>query len=358
MVGFAFDERSERAQLILVGAVAIAFIVLGLAVVFNTVLYTENVASTGAASAPRDAQLVKQEVEFGVKELIARTNMEGRWEGSTLANGRENARDGTSRNVSQYRDGMIRVQGQSGTVLMSFEALDTTDAGGSDVMGAAVHHENGQFENTAGEENWSVVSSGAAPLGDFRMSVDANTLAPEDSDDMFRVVWNASESQNNYTVWIYKNDGPDGNVAIRTFNGSGSIDPVNEFGTESDECVLDDANGPSTRVEFRFSEGEIVGHPECSGQIDVSGGIPSEATRTLSFHRGGSVTGDYELVVNDPASLNFNIASPSTLSPPFLSSDSPYWTHAVWKITLAVTYESGQASFEDSYPIEVYNRSR
>jgi hypothetical protein len=41
------DSR-ERAQLILVGSIAIAFVVIGLVVVINTVLFTENVATSGS----------------------------------------------------------------------------------------------------------------------------------------------------------------------------------------------------------------------------------------------------------------------------------------------------------------------
>jgi len=352
MVGFAFDERSDRAQLILVGAVAIAFIVLGLAVVFNTVLYTENVASTGAADAPRGAETLNGEVEYGAKSLVARTNLDGNWLDNSTA------RTGTKSNVSKYSTNMTSVEGSAGSVVVSFEALDVTDTDGEDVMGATIQHYGGQFvdaDATDPNQNWSVVSSGAPEFGEFNMTVDASSLAPEASDDKFRVVWNASDSNNNYSVWVYR-DSSSGNVAIRTFNDSAN--PATDFGTDADECVLSETSDPGSEVELQFSAGDIVDHPECSGQIDVSAGIPSEETRTLSFHRGESVAGSYTLVVNDPGAVGSDINSPSALSPPILASDSPYWTHAVWEVTLAVTYDSGTVSYEETYQIEVYNRSR
>jgi hypothetical protein len=352
MVGFDMDARSDRAQLILVGAVAIAFIVLGLAVVFNTVLYTENVASTGAASAPRDAEIQNLEIEFGAKELMSSTNVEGKWLSTT------DALTGTDENVSAYSDGLLRAHGKSSGSVVTVERVDPTD-GGTEVLGATIQHDGGEFDDASGNENWSVVSSGAAQFGDFNMTIDANSLANEGSDDMFRAVWNASDSENNYTVWIYEDDGPEGNVAIRTFNGSGTIDPVNKFGSESaDECILDGTGDAGDRVEFQFSEGLIINHSDCSGQIGVSGGIPSEETRTLSFHRGDSVTGEYDLTVNDETTVGSGVNTPSVITVPIGASDSPYWTHAVWKVTLAVTYDTGQVSFEEEYDIEVYNRSR
>jgi len=53
------DEDPSRAQIVLVGALAIAFIVLGIVVVFNTSLYAENVDSTGTVSSVNQAEQVR-----------------------------------------------------------------------------------------------------------------------------------------------------------------------------------------------------------------------------------------------------------------------------------------------------------
>ena len=60
------SERRERAQVILIGAIALAFILLGIVVVFNGVLYTETLSSSGASQSAADADLVELEVERGV----------------------------------------------------------------------------------------------------------------------------------------------------------------------------------------------------------------------------------------------------------------------------------------------------
>jgi len=352
MVGFDVDARSDRAQLILVGAVAIAFIVLGLAVVFNTVLYTENVASTGAASAPRDAQILDNEVEYGVKELIARTNVEGKWQ--TLSE----ARSGIDDNVTQYSDGLMRVQGAAAPTIVSVTTIDSTETidgiSGSDQIGATIQQtDGGQFVDNTDDGNWTVVDDGA-PLGDFNMTVKANSLAGETSDDKFRVVWNASSTNDNFSVWIYEESG--GNVAIRTANDSAK--PASNFPPDSSECVLD---GTSTgTVEFDFSAGRILNHSDCSGMVDISEeGVPSASSRNLRFHRGKSASGWFSLTVNQESAVGSGINDNTGLSLPVIdSTDSPYYTYGVWTVKLRVTYQSEQASFERVRVIEVYNRSR
>lgn len=350
MVGVAFDERSDRAQLILVGAVAIAFIVLGLAVVFNTVLYTENVASTGAASAPRDAQLTNAEIEVGVKGLIARTNVEGKWQTPT------EARDQTKQNVSSYSDGLLRVSGAATPAVVSVRTIDSTEVvggiSGSDKIGAAIHHTDGQeFRSNLGVQDWTVVD-GAAPIGGFNMTIKASSLAGEGSGDEFRLVWNATETNDNFSVWVYEDD-TSGDVAIRTVNDSTA--PATSFPTGATECVLDGAD--TENVEFDFSDGRILNHSDCSGMLNVSAGVPSAAKRSLSFFRGGSASGWYTLVVNDESAVGSSVTD-NTGAASIIPSDSPYYTDAIWEIKLLVTYESGQVSWEDDYVIDVYNRTQ
>jgi hypothetical protein len=346
MVGFDMNARSDRAQLILVGAVAIAFIVLGLAVVFNTVLYTENVASTGAASAPRDAQIQNQEIEFAVKELIARTNVEGKWQNLS------EARTGIGDNVSLYSEGLMKVQGAAAPTIVNVTVIDQTETingiSGSDQIGATIQQtDGGEFRNNANEENWTVVDGGA-PLGDFNMTVKASSLASGTSDDKFRVDWNASSTNDNFSIWIYQKT--DGDVAIQTKNDS---EPV------SSECVLDESSGEN--VEFDFSSGTIRNHSDCSGMVNISAGVPTGSPRNMSFHNGESASGWFSVTVNEVGAVGSGINNKTEPNPPFPSigpSDSPYYTYGVWTVKLRVTYNSGDISFERVRVIEVYNRSR
>lgn len=63
-------RRRERAQVILIGAVSLAFIILGIVVVFNGVLYTETLSSGGTSQSASDADVVEQEVTQSVGCLL------------------------------------------------------------------------------------------------------------------------------------------------------------------------------------------------------------------------------------------------------------------------------------------------
>lgn len=56
--------------MILIGAVAIAFILLTLVVLFNGVLFTETVSSSETKDSTTQAEIVEAELENGLEELI------------------------------------------------------------------------------------------------------------------------------------------------------------------------------------------------------------------------------------------------------------------------------------------------
>ena len=338
MVGFAFDDRSERAQLILVGAVAIAFIVLGLAVVFNTVLYTENVASTGAASAPRDAQILNQEVELGSKRLVERVNHQTKPKLPSQANANLTA------NLSAYSDNMTKVIGASSPALVSFGLTSVADV----THGARIRDDDGSdFKFGGGAKNWTAMySSGAgAIVRDFDMDVDRSSLEGA-SQYAFHVAWLGPS--NNHVVWIYETAG--GQVAIRTVNNTAKPGP--DF--SGTECVLPGSDSAST-VTFNFSDGNIEGYDACDGQLGPWATIDNGTTRNVKFFRGDNATGRYSLAVNDQSELNPSLNLPTDS---LFDSGDPYWTWDVWEFEVEVRYESGQVSYTEEYYVEVYNRSR
>ena len=64
------DDRT-RGQVILIGAIALAFIILGVVVVFNGVLYTETVSSGPSSQSASTANVTATEVEQSVGCLLA-----------------------------------------------------------------------------------------------------------------------------------------------------------------------------------------------------------------------------------------------------------------------------------------------
>ena len=64
------SSRTERGQVILIGALALAFIILGVVIVFNGVVYTETLSSSGTGQSATTAEATELEVQQGVGCLI------------------------------------------------------------------------------------------------------------------------------------------------------------------------------------------------------------------------------------------------------------------------------------------------
>jgi len=62
------DDHS-RGQVILIGAIALAFIILGIVVVFNGVLYSETISSSSTSQATADAELTEHELETALIDM-------------------------------------------------------------------------------------------------------------------------------------------------------------------------------------------------------------------------------------------------------------------------------------------------
>ncbi len=67
--------RRDRGQLLLVGAVAIAFIILGVIVVFNGVLYTQTISAGDSVEGIDDVSTAERELERGIQGVVQRTNL-------------------------------------------------------------------------------------------------------------------------------------------------------------------------------------------------------------------------------------------------------------------------------------------
>ncbi|APW99692.1 hypothetical protein CHINAEXTREME_18790 [Halobiforma lacisalsi AJ5] len=64
-------EGTDRGQIILIGAITLAFIILGVVVVFNGVLYTETISSGTSSQAATTEEVSGYEVEQHLECLLA-----------------------------------------------------------------------------------------------------------------------------------------------------------------------------------------------------------------------------------------------------------------------------------------------
>ena len=71
------NARRNRGQVILIGAITLAFILLGIVVVFNGVLYTETISESSTSQSTADAEMVAEGLERNLVEIAHRRNLNG-----------------------------------------------------------------------------------------------------------------------------------------------------------------------------------------------------------------------------------------------------------------------------------------
>ncbi|MHC3437527.1 DUF7261 family protein [Natrialbaceae archaeon A-gly3] len=70
-------NRRDRGQLLLVGAVAVAFIILGVVVIFNGVLYTQTISAGDSVERTDDVDVSERELAEGVRGVVHWNNLAG-----------------------------------------------------------------------------------------------------------------------------------------------------------------------------------------------------------------------------------------------------------------------------------------
>jgi hypothetical protein len=106
-------SRSERAQLLLVGAIAIALVLIGLVVVFNTVLYTDTTSPTETLEAADEAETLNQQVRNDTRRILWIVANETGEDDCTT-----NYCTMVEQNISTYSEGLTQSTGQTGPVFV------------------------------------------------------------------------------------------------------------------------------------------------------------------------------------------------------------------------------------------------
>ena len=257
----------DRGQLVLVTAVAIAALLVLVAVLLNSVVYTENVATRGSTTEDaRAAQLYRVAAVEAVDGLTQRAN----WGGASPDEFRANV---TAWSNLQARH--AATTGASANVTVRSMSTERTIR----------QNESGAMTNGT-DDSWALVSN-ESTVDSWTLTVDEESLvAPASTgtvDDLeasgaFRVV--VSNETTTWRAFVYRNDSE---VEIR----------VDENGTLTQPCAApSDASGT---VTVDFLAREIGATPTSCTQLGF--GEVVGPLFAISYENGNAATGTYELVV-------------------------------------------------------------
>jgi hypothetical protein len=285
-------RSSDRGQLLLITALALAVILVTVALLLNAAIFTENVATRDTTTQGAEAIELRGELVTAIGDLIETENRQGDGSTTNVTEGIETMKPLVDR--ERARHGVVATLARNGTT--SGQLIESTD-----------------FE--ADGTDWTLVES-LSDARAFTVTVDPTEIYTESNPNAIQIEDNAFAvrfitSDENVTQYLY-NDGDDLVVATAV----ASADPETR-------CRIDHGGSDTTVDLSREQLSTDDATVEC-----FRGLWPDEDPERIEFLNGDAAEGLFTVTVDDSAS--------STIAT----------TDAVYSATVDIGYRSSELDFE------------
>lgn len=282
-VSVSFNS-DERGQLILVGGVLIASLLIILVLVLNGVLYTENIATREQPQAIDRGVDMASVVEGTVDDLIKFENEEKYESEGTAA---DNLQDDLSNANALFNDRQFNSHGE----LTSIEPESIQNAW------IVTQEQPNEFTSvdrgfTGPHAQWTLATGDGIRNGEMTVTsastIDPNADGsdPPQRNDVFQLVVRGDDG-GVWSIWVFEHPSQDAIVITDTIDGDGHpvIDP-------SVACISD-----SVPAEIDFTDMTIDGN-NCDFEFAES---VSDGPYELEFRQGDEIEGTYEFTIGKDA---------------------------------------------------------
>jgi hypothetical protein len=315
----------DRAQLMLVGAVTIAVLLVGLVIVFNSALFTETVDQESAVQTGNDAVLFMSQTERDLRSLALRVNHGRTYKNDTLVNA------SMARNVSRFD----RILSESYAGASAIYVNVTYRPADSENGRRLVQSSDAKFTNPgAGPANsWSPVTK--SPRSDVGwMLFNLNTSMVAITEDFTVRVDNDTDFyeasfRRNATgfvvvqVNVSANHAANGTIKCRPASGRLLVDVM--YGkVYPSSCVPESTGG-----EFNGTDAHL------------------EPPYNVTFDDANRAGGRYDIVVRDEGSVNGGFDD--------CPDPDACQSAAVWALNSTMEFRGTQVGFRKNVTVEVYN---
>ena len=305
------SPTGDRAQLILVGAIVLAVAIVGLVVVLNTVLFTENVSNRVALESAGDAAELRETVRDDLPGLVRGANRNGTHATPAAA------RTAVNETVRRYGSLLAVSTGNRRPASVVVGVADRPS------VSKAVVDSDSSRELTArsGASDWTVAAD--ATVQHYRLTVDAAELAATDA-NAFRV--NVSSGGSFWTLRLHRN---------------GTAVDVDRAGTGVSglDCTVSPTDG---NVTLDLSNG-MVADGACS--VPFAEGV--SAPYAISYRNATNATGTYLLVLDGTGATLGDVDAAGPWQ-------SPRRDYVVDEATVALRYSTPELRYETTTNATIY----
>lgn len=296
-------EGDRRGQIILITGFALAVTFVALALVLNSVIFTENLATRSESAASSEAITYRADVSAGAERVIAFVNEHNTSSYSELEDNLEADLD----NVSDLmlRHGVTEGQVVDGEVAATFRGTWIKQTNSSR-----------NFTNVNGDAEWTLFANSNGARS-FRIRVTDGSELQLLSGVPFNVT--ASDGASDWRLNVTEDATGNATVFVRRADGSE---------IECDAPVLSD-------FWINVSEGTVNG-TECKG---LAFGGQLDAISSVEFNNADNIEGTYRLMANKSEGSVGSADYDTT-------GGSPFTEPAIYGLRLNVTYESDRLEYQ------------
>jgi hypothetical protein len=319
-------SHRERAQLILIGSLLVAFLVMGITIVANSVLFTENVAPSLSNKQIDNAREFDHASREETRELVHRTNLDVR--NRTASQVGEN----TTLAVRNYSHLLAEAYARSRPVVVNLTYHNDSSALGARVVQAGDGNFSSHDPSGSGASDWEPVPGTNRTLGWF--TVNANV---------------ENTSQDPYSIEVTNASGESVNVTInRSGSGTGANLTVTSNLSFGGETTIT-CNPSRNRVLLDLYSGDAIADA-CSPTASFPGIDRLDPPYDVRFEHGKRASGRYEFIVNE--STGATGYGDCTAAGPALSE--PCSGSVVWTANLTTSYLSGETQYVNRRNVSIY----
>ncbi len=300
----------ERAQLILIGSIAIAVVLIGLTIILNSVIFTENVSQSDAIEVSGDVDEFLTETRRTTQDLALRVNHAEEYTSLSRLNSNLN------QNFTNYSRVLGEAQADTGSlyVNISYE--------GEQTVGRRVVQSADDNFTKNGSDDWALDSGGSKYVGWFAMNVDVDNVS--ESDHYKLRITNTSGT----TLAITLRRSVSGDLLVNSTIDGGHVSNATCL-TSNSRVFLDIIGGTALTSDCSFNSTSHLEQPYSD----------------IEFVNGSKAYGKYSVVVNDESGLNVADCPDST---------EPCKAPAIWEGTVSAIYETGTISYESIQDVNIY----
>jgi hypothetical protein len=318
--------REERGQLLLIAAFIIAVSFVVLALVVNSAIFTENLATRDDVAGSGEALEYRHEVEQSVGGMITDIN-----ENNTITT---NLDTRVENNVERIdRQGSLEQSAQGRVVEVTYDSSETGEKFAQDEARPFVNESD---DPAKWLEDWTPVED-----VDNTRNMQINVTNNGPLDDITGVF------ENPYKMVLTGNSGNKWNMTIAADSSLTDVVvvQVNRTGQDPVQCTADF----DSSLEIDVTGGTVGGEP-CHALTRTTDGTPMWLARNLNdpymieFENGNNINGTYSFVVEGSPSVDPSLSRNFADDGPDFSG--PYHTEAVYSTRGTYSYHTAVIGYE------------